>query len=314
MPRTSTVRAAGPHRCGCEGGSRGGEAPCAVAAWRQGCRGLHVRSHAGGAEGEVGRSGQGACGRCPRQVPRGCGQDGRTLREACGGRQRCSESRYPGIGEPACGSEAAAGGRRQAGRRFWQAGAAGRAGCGRDGWGRWRCPGGPGCEISDRHGLGDRRWRRRGGHSGSRPGVRGRDCVRYGRGRRTGSAFRHRGPGCGSPGAEHPKPGGVGTSRNAYREAARRAFAVGDIPWAIHYYREHLAKNPRDPDAMGELGNIYYRSGDLPAAAGLYYDAARILIERGNPGKASQLLLPVSEGNPALADDLYARLMAARAR
>jgi hypothetical protein len=117
-----------------------------------------------------------------------------------------------------------------------------------------------------------------------------------------------------TPAPSTPNPVVVGTSRNAYREAARRAFAVGDIPWAIHYYREHLAKNPRDPDAMGELGNISYRSGDLPAAAGLYYDAARILIERGNPGKASQLLLPVSEGNPALADDLYARLMAARGR
>ena len=117
-----------------------------------------------------------------------------------------------------------------------------------------------------------------------------------------------------APAPSTPNPVVVGTSRNAYREAARRAFAVGDIPWAIHYYREHLAKNPRDPDAMGELGNIYYRSADLPAAAGLYYDAARILIERGNPGKAAQLLLPVSEGNPALADDLYARLMAARGR
>ncbi len=89
---------------------------------------------------------------------------------------------------------------------------------------------------------------------------------------------------------------------------------MGDIPWAIYYSREHLAKNPRDADAFGELGNIYYRSGDLSAAAGLYYDAARILIERGNPVRASQLLLPVSEGNPALADDLYLRLMAAAPR
>jgi hypothetical protein len=106
----------------------------------------------------------------------------------------------------------------------------------------------------------------------------------------------------------------IGASRNAYREAARRAYAVGDISWATYYYREHLAKNPRDPDALGELGNIYYRSGDLSAAAGLYYDAACILIERGNALRASQLLLPVSEGNPALADDLYLRLMAAAPR
>lgn len=102
----------------------------------------------------------------------------------------------------------------------------------------------------------------------------------------------------------------VGTSRNAYRDAARRAYNLRDIPWAIHYYRQHLEKVPRDADALGELGNVYYQTGNLPVAAGLFYDAARVLLDRGKRDAASRLLLAVSEGNPALAKDLYARLPA----
>jgi tetratricopeptide (TPR) repeat protein len=106
----------------------------------------------------------------------------------------------------------------------------------------------------------------------------------------------------------------VGTSRNAYRDAARRAYNLRDIPWAIHYYRQHLAKVPRDTDALGELGNVYYQTGNLPVAAGLFYDAARVLLDRGKRDAASRLLLAVSEGNPALANDLYARLSASAKR
>lgn len=102
----------------------------------------------------------------------------------------------------------------------------------------------------------------------------------------------------------------VGTSRNAYRDAARRAYNLRDIPWAIHYYRQHLAKVPRDRNALGELGNLYYQTGNLPVAAGLFYDAARLLLDQGKRDAASRLLLAVSEGNPALASDLYARLSA----
>ena len=102
----------------------------------------------------------------------------------------------------------------------------------------------------------------------------------------------------------------VGTSPNAYRDAARRAYNLRDIPWAIHYYSQHLAKVPRDADALGELGNLYYQTGNLPVAAGLFYDAARLLLDRGKRDAASRLLLAVSEGNPALANDLYARLSA----
>lgn len=102
----------------------------------------------------------------------------------------------------------------------------------------------------------------------------------------------------------------VGTSRDAYRDAARRAYNLRDIPWAIHYYRQHLAKVPRDRDALGELGNLYYQTGNLPVAAGLFYDAARLLLDQGKRDAASRLLLAISEGDPALANDLNTRLSA----
>ncbi|MCK7500545.1 MAG: LysM peptidoglycan-binding domain-containing protein [Comamonadaceae bacterium] len=106
-----------------------------------------------------------------------------------------------------------------------------------------------------------------------------------------------------------PTPVTVGLSRDAFRDAARRARNVGDMPWATYYYRQHLLKSPRDAGALGELGNIYYRAGNLAVAAGLYCDAARVLIDRGNRvSRAAQLLPAVSEGNPALADDLHAAL------
>lgn len=107
-----------------------------------------------------------------------------------------------------------------------------------------------------------------------------------------------------------PAPVTLGLARDAYRDAARRAYSLGDLQWASYYYQQHLAQDPQDDDALGELGNIHYRSGDLPRAASLYYGAALRLIERGNRARATQLIPLVSEGNPALARDLYLRLTA----
>ncbi|MCK7501927.1 MAG: hypothetical protein MZW92_77155 [Comamonadaceae bacterium] len=39
---------------------------------------------------------------------------------------------------------------------------------------------------------------------------------------------------------------------------ARQAFASGNVQGAVNGYREVLAKNPEDIDAMGELGNVLY--------------------------------------------------------
>jgi hypothetical protein len=101
-----------------------------------------------------------------------------------------------------------------------------------------------------------------------------------------------------------------GEDRADFREAARRAYAVGDLGWATYYYREHLARQPRDAQALVELANIHSRTGQHPRAASLYYDAARVLLDGGNRSGATRLIPAVAEGNPALANDLYSRLAA----
>ncbi len=111
-----------------------------------------------------------------------------------------------------------------------------------------------------------------------------------------------------TPASPAPAAAGVGGLPDAYREAARRASAVGDLAWADYYYRQHLSGNPRDAEALSELGALHYRAGDRQRAASYLYDAARLLIERGNRARATRLVPMVAEGNPGLGNDLYLRL------
>ena len=111
-----------------------------------------------------------------------------------------------------------------------------------------------------------------------------------------------------TPASPAPAAAGAGALPDAYREAARRASAVGDLAWADYYYRQHLSGNPRDVEALSELGALHYRAGDRQRAASYLYDAARLLIERGNRARATRLVPMVAEGNPGLGNDLYLRL------
>lgn len=93
-----------------------------------------------------------------------------------------------------------------------------------------------------------------------------------------------------------------------YLGAARRAFAAGDIPWAIHYYTAYLDVQKRDANAWGELGNVYYFDGMLPESAQAYFNAANVLIDRGQTARAMTLMPALEEGNPGLAEAIYLRL------
>lgn len=102
-----------------------------------------------------------------------------------------------------------------------------------------------------------------------------------------------------------PRPG-------EFIEAARRAFAAGDIPWSLYYYNTYLASHSRDARAWGEIGNVYYLDGQLPESAQAYFNAANIMIDQGRASAAAQLLPAVEEGNPTLAQALYGRLLTLR--
>lgn len=93
-----------------------------------------------------------------------------------------------------------------------------------------------------------------------------------------------------------------------YVSAARRAFAAGDIPWAVYYYNMHLTQRSNDVRAWGELGNVYYFDGQLSESAQAYFNAANLMIDQGRARAAGQLLPAINEGNPMLAQALYGRL------
>jgi len=95
---------------------------------------------------------------------------------------------------------------------------------------------------------------------------------------------------------------------------ARAAFAKGDMNVAIAAYRTHIAANPTDLSAHGELGNVLYTVGALPEAAQAYFDVASLALEQNHPEVAEALLPAVSEGNPMLADQLSEKLFNAQMR
>jgi hypothetical protein len=93
-----------------------------------------------------------------------------------------------------------------------------------------------------------------------------------------------------------------------YLSGARQAFAAGDSPWSIYYYSVYLEHKVDDADAWGELGNVQYLDGNLPEAAKAYYNAANLLIDRGQTAHAVQLIDAIEEGAPNLAEALHQRL------
>lgn len=95
-------------------------------------------------------------------------------------------------------------------------------------------------------------------------------------------------------------------------DEARIAFARGDMRAAVEAYRGFLALNPDSIAGHGELGNVYYSVGMLPAAARAYFDAAARALDQGQARIAEQLLPAIGQGNPMLADMLEERLGEAR--
>jgi hypothetical protein len=93
-----------------------------------------------------------------------------------------------------------------------------------------------------------------------------------------------------------------------YLSGARTAFAAGDTQWAIYYYSMYLDQRNTDAGAWGELGNVHYLDGNLPEAAKAYFNAANLLIDRGQTARAMQLIPAIEEGDPSLSEAIHLRL------
>lgn len=90
--------------------------------------------------------------------------------------------------------------------------------------------------------------------------------------------------------------------------SARDAFARGDVNAAVSIYGEIAKANPKNADARGELGNVYYLTGRLPEAAQAYYDAANVLLERKEYARIEPMLPAIAEFDPAMAGDIAQRM------
>ncbi len=72
--------------------------------------------------------------------------------------------------------------------------------------------------------------------------------------------------------------------------AARRAYWQGDMQAAIAQYRKMLAQYPEDESLNGELGNIYYMTGDRENAARHLEKAGMAALQSGKPQQAQMLV------------------------
>jgi tetratricopeptide (TPR) repeat protein len=97
-------------------------------------------------------------------------------------------------------------------------------------------------------------------------------------------------------------------------KSARMAFWNGNYPAAEKYYLELSKAKPDDPDAYGELGNVYYAAGQWDQAGRAYTEAANILVTEGRLDQAAQLLRIVEGLNPAGASQLQQRINDAKSK
>lgn len=91
-------------------------------------------------------------------------------------------------------------------------------------------------------------------------------------------------------------------------DGARLAFNNGDLQGALAAYKEYVASNAGDLNARGELGNVYYISGNYQEAAQTYYDLSKMLIDQKQMDMVPALLPIIGQVNPGLADELVEKM------
>jgi len=89
---------------------------------------------------------------------------------------------------------------------------------------------------------------------------------------------------------------------------ARSLFWQRNTRAALQAYRELSADYPDNPQAWGELGNLYFNLRQASAAAGAYARAIDLLIAQGEFMRAHQLLGVMYRLNNRQAQQLEARL------
>lgn len=88
----------------------------------------------------------------------------------------------------------------------------------------------------------------------------------------------------------------------------RQAFWEGDYELAVESYRSLLQEDEKNPDAWGELGNIYYAKKDWVRAVRAFGRAAAALIEVNRIDEAKKIIQVIRAIDPELANQLESDL------
>ncbi len=89
---------------------------------------------------------------------------------------------------------------------------------------------------------------------------------------------------------------------------ARQVYWQGKYKESIGYYKQAIKLIPENPEAYGELGNLYYSQGEWQKAGESLYQSASRLLDNGLTGKVYHLLTIIRGLKPERAKELENRL------
>ena len=92
---------------------------------------------------------------------------------------------------------------------------------------------------------------------------------------------------------------------------ARKSFYQRDYEKSIQSYQEVIDNTEDNFDAYGELGNVYFNQGKKQQAASAYFEAAAILIKKGQVNRARSLMGLLRHLDKAKAEELQALIESA---
>lgn len=91
-------------------------------------------------------------------------------------------------------------------------------------------------------------------------------------------------------------------------ENARSLYWKRDVEAAVFAYQQVVTTDPNHAQAWGELGNLYFNHGRWAEAADSYYAAGMLLVDQGDPERASQILRVLYGLDSAKGEKLQKRL------